>query len=88
MYTHHAEVRCKQRGIRPEVVETILAYGRQRRRHGADVYFMDSSSRKRARSQLGRIGYARIADRLDAYLVMSDDGQMVTAAIRLRKLMV
>lgn len=87
MYTRHAQVRCKQRGIRPAVINTILAYGRQRRRHGADVYFMDSSARKLARSELGRIGYAKIADRLDAYLIMSDEGQVVTAAIRLRRLM-
>src|SRR4051812_38196060 len=88
MYTYHAQIRCQQRGIRPEVINTILAYGNQKRRHGADVYFMDSSSRKRARSELGKVEYARIADRLDAYLVMGDDGQIVTAAIRLRRLMV
>ena len=88
MYTRHAQTRFQQRGIRPEVISTILAYGRQRRRYGADVYFMDGSSRKRARSELGRAAYAKLADRLDAYLVMADDGQIVTAAIRLRRLMV
>jgi hypothetical protein len=47
MYTRHAQTRCQQRAIRPEVVDAILEYGCQKRRHGADVYFMDSSSRKR-----------------------------------------
>jgi len=88
MYTRHGQTRCQQRGIRPEVINTILTYGRQKRRHGADVYFMDGSSRKRALSELGRIRYAKIADRLDAYLVLADDGQIVTAAIRLRRLMI
>lgn len=88
MYTRHAQIRCQQRGIRPEVISAILTYGRQKRRYGADVYFMDVSSRKRARSELGRIGYAKIADRLDAYLVIGDDGKIVTAAIRRRRLMI
>ncbi|MBZ9774020.1 DUF4258 domain-containing protein [Mesorhizobium sp. CO1-1-8] len=85
MYTRHAEARCQQRGIRPEVVDAILAYGRRCRRHGADVYFMDSRSRARAQDDLGR-QYAQLADRLNTYLVMSDDGQMVTVAKRLGRL--
>lgn len=85
MYTRHAETRCQQRGIRPEVVDAILAYGRRRRRHGADVYFMDSQSHARAQDDLGG-QYAKLADRLNTYLVMSDDGQMVTVAKRLGRL--
>jgi hypothetical protein len=88
MYTHHALTRCQQRAIRPEVVDAILEYGRQKRRHGADVYFMDGSSRKRARSELGRREYAKIESRFDRYLSLGDDGQIVTAAIRLRRLAV
>ncbi len=86
MYTRHAEARCQQRGIRSEVVDTLMAYGRRRTRHGADVYFMDRTTRERARADLGRTGYSRIADQLDAYLVVSDDGQVITAAKRLRRL--
>ncbi len=86
MYTRHAETRCQQRGIRSEVVDALMAYGRRRTRHGADVYFMDRTTRERARADLGRIGYGRIADRLDAYLVVSDDGQVITAAKRLKRL--
>ncbi len=86
MYTRHAETRCQQRGIRSEVVDALMAYGRRRTRHGADVYFMDRATRERARADLGRIDYGRIADRLDAYLVVSDDGQVITAAKRLKRL--
>ncbi|RVC91523.1 DUF4258 domain-containing protein, partial [Mesorhizobium sp. M2A.F.Ca.ET.029.05.1.1] len=54
MYTRHAETRCQQRGIKPEVIDAILAYGRRKRRFGADVYFMDSKARSRAMAELGR----------------------------------
>ncbi|TIW20664.1 MAG: hypothetical protein E5V63_31070 [Mesorhizobium sp.] len=85
MYTHHAEIRCQQRGIKAEVVDAILAYGHRKRRHGADVYFMDGRGRARAEEELGR-KYARLSDRLNSYLVMSDDGKIITAAKRTRRL--
>ncbi|MBA8907487.1 MULTISPECIES: DUF4258 domain-containing protein [Phyllobacteriaceae] len=85
MYTRHAETRCQQRGIKPEVIDAILAYGRRKRRFGADVYFMDSKARSRAMAELGR-SYAKVSDRLNTYLVISDDGQMITAGKRLGRL--
>jgi len=33
-YTRHAEIRCKQRGISPEVVDLILAQGKPEKRSG------------------------------------------------------
>jgi hypothetical protein len=81
--TRHAEQRCQQRGIRREVVEALLAYGRRARRHGADVCFMDAAARRRAEADLGRAGWARLSDRLaSTYLVVADDGAVVTAAKR------
>ena len=78
MFTRHAEVRCQQRGIRQEVVQTLLVYGRQGHRHGAEVYFMDREARMRARAGLGKRSYAKVADRLNAYLVVADDGGIIT----------
>ncbi|MDI9846468.1 hypothetical protein QM467_00180 [Rhodoblastus sp. 17X3] len=86
MLTRHAEMRCQQRGVRPEVVATLLDYGRSVRRHGADICFMDRSARRRARNALGADAYARVADRLDGYLVVADDGQIITVAPRLKRL--
>ena len=86
MYTRHAETRCQQRGIRGEVVETLLDFGRCRTRHGAEVYFMDRAARERARTVLGRRRYSQVADRLDAYVVVGEDGQVITAAKRLGRL--
>jgi len=82
MYTRHAETRCQQRGIRREVVDLLLDCGRRRSKWGAEVLFMDGAARREARRLVGERAYARVADRLDAYLVVSSDGQIVTAARR------
>ena len=86
MLTAHAESRCQQRGIRPEIVQTILSYGRRQRRHGADVCYMDHRARKQAELDLGHHDYSRIESKLSAYLVVADDGALITAGHRLRRL--
>lgn len=57
-----------------------MTYGRRRTRHGTEVCFMGRRSRDRARSDLGPEDYCRIADWLDAYLVMGGEGEVITAA--------
>ena len=47
---------------------------------------MDRAARARVSAALGRRAYARIADRLGAYVVIADDGAVVTAAHRQRRL--
>ena len=86
MFTRHAGCRCQQRGIRREIVEMLLAYGRRRNRRGAEVYFMDKTARARACAELGQAAYGRIADRLNTYLVVADDGAVITVAKRLGRL--
>lgn len=86
MLSHHASARCRQRGIRSEVVGVLLEFGHRRHRHGAEVCFMDRAARARVCTALGRRAYARIADRLGTYLVIGEDGGVVTAAHRLRRL--
>lgn len=86
MYTQHASVRCQQRGISPEVVDVLLNYGSRKQRHGAEICFMDHRSRRRALDAMGRARFARVADHLNSYLVVADDGSIVTAAPRLHRL--
>lgn len=85
-YSRHATARMNQRGIRGEAVETLLAHGRRKRSRGADVYYMDRASRRSAREKLGPKAFARLEQSLNAYLVVADDGTLVTAARRLRRL--
>jgi hypothetical protein len=86
MYTDHAIIRCQQRGIRPEVVDALITFGNCRRHKGGDVYFMDQNARRRAKSVMCIQEYVKIADQLNRYVVMSDDGEIITVANRLLRL--
>lgn len=83
--TRHAETRSNQRGIHREVMDVLLAYGASKIRHGGEVVYMDQASRRKARKELGRTTYARLERSLDSYLVLADDGQVLTCAHRARK---
>lgn len=84
--TQHAQTRIQQRGIPSSAVDAILAFGCRKRHHGADVYFLDRQSRSRVANSLGRKQYAKIERSLDSYLVVSDDGAIITAAHRKQRL--
>ena len=92
--SHHAEARMRQRAIPPIIVAWILDYGRDMRHHGASVYFLNREARNKlkreARNKLKRdIGakpYAQIENRLDPYVVVSDDGTIVTVGRRYKRL--
>lgn len=85
--SRHAAARLQSRAIREDIVDLLLAYGTRHRRHGADVYSLDRAGRARLLGDLGRQAYARLEARLDTYLVVSDDGVLITAAHRLRRLL-
>lgn len=84
MYSNHARTRCQQRCISEFEVSMVLDFGKVIRRHGADVYCMDKSGRKKVQQYLGKRTYAHIKSRLNIYVVHSDDGVIVTGANRLR----
>ena len=84
--THHAAARIQQRGIPFAAVDAILAYGRRRRHDGADVYFLDKKSRSRMAQAIGAQNYSKLERSLNSYLVVSDDGAIITAAHRLGRL--
>ena len=86
MYTNHAKARCQQRGIRSEVVDALISFGECKRHRGGDVYYMDRKARARARGSLNTTNYKRVVDQLDTYVVMADDGSIITAAKRRIKL--
>ena len=86
MFTHHAQARMQQRAIPDAAIEALLAFGTPHRRGHADVYCLDRRGRARAAEAMGWAGYRRIEKALDAYVVMGDDGCVITAAHRCRRM--
>jgi hypothetical protein len=77
----------QQRGIRPEMVEVLLDFGRVRylRQGGREVVFFD----KKAKTRLARVDPvgAREAEKLTrTYAIMGSNGVVITVGHRYRRL--
>ena len=86
MITHHAQTRMHSRSIPTEAVDALLAFGEMRRRRGADVYYLDRRARSRMQMSLERKAFKRLEKCLDAYVVVGDGGDIITAAHRQHRL--
>lgn len=87
--TDHARQRAQQRGIEADVLSALLRYGDvlMNDRKGARVLGFTHASRERLRRTLGRRDFARLADRLDVYAVVSHEtGSVITVGHRLIRL--
>jgi DNA-binding TFAR19-related protein (PDSD5 family) len=84
--TPHARTRMQQRGIRPEILEALLDYGREVHvAGGRDLVFFD----KRARARLAKVRLVRDpqAKRVcKSYAVLSSDGIVITVGYRYRRI--
>ena len=81
--TRHASKRHQQRAIPPLVTSWILEFGTSVRHAGADVLYLDKRGRKRLRDAVGGERSLRLIEpMLNTYLVLGDDGVVVTAARR------
>jgi len=86
MQSAHAQTRCQQRSIKSAAIDALIAYGETCRRGGADVFFLNRSAHKRAARALGRDQYRKLEKSLDSFLVIYDEGELITAAHRYRRL--
>ena len=85
--TQHARVRMQQRGIGPEVLEDLLAYGRVVHDHrGAEIVFFDRATRNRLRQARGEDVIRRLGKRLATYAVVGSNGKVFTVGHRTRRL--
>lgn len=85
MYSTHASARCQQRSIPTDAVDALLAYGETHRHRGADVYYLTKRARSRVATALGE-RYRSLEKALNSYVVVGDDGTVVTAGRRYRRL--
>ena len=80
----HAEKRLQQRGVSKKCVELVLAYGKRSYSKGALVYSMTKSGHEKA-GQMQGDAYWQLSDKLDIYVVVSQDGDLITVARRIRR---
>jgi len=81
--SHHAAVRLQQRSIPPLVADLLDLYGaRQPAGRGADIVYMDKAARRRMSQVLGSAAVAALKPLLSAYLIESEDGEVITAGWR------
>jgi hypothetical protein len=81
----HAERRLQQRAIPGIVLQLLLDYGARIQQNGSEVIIFDKQSRRSLQRYLGRI-YARIEEFLDAYVIMSRDGTVITVGHRYERI--
>ena len=82
--TRHAETRLRQRAITVEQVLMVIDFGSEQRAHGASRFFLD----KRARHRLTQVQPSALRDigSLDIQVVLADDGRVITAAHRTKRI--
>ncbi len=85
--SRHCQTRMQQRAIPSWIADLLLDFGSRMRRDGAEVVFADRAARRQIRRAVGGARNMRtIEPWLDAYLVVADDGALITAARRTRRL--
>ncbi len=85
--TDHARSRVQQRGIPEPVIEGLLSFGRTTHdHHGSEVLYFDHQARSVLRKIWGSETYKRLEQKLDAYLVVGDDGSIITVGHRTKRI--
>jgi hypothetical protein len=84
-FTKHATTRAVQRNVPPLVVELLLSYGLVARSSGAERIALDKRGRKRLARDIGSAAYEALRPLLDTYVILSDDGPVITVARRTKR---
>jgi hypothetical protein len=84
-FTKHAAARATQRSVPPLVIELLLDYGAAERSLGAERIALNKRGRKRLARDIGSAAYEALRPLLDTYVVLSDDGPVVTVAKRTKR---
>lgn len=80
--TRHASVRQQQRRVPPLVVDWLMDYGQTEYVGHACYRFFDKESRRRLATDVGDRIVGMLAPLLDCYLVVGNDGKVITVGHR------
>ena len=84
--TRHVTTRSRQRTIPPLIIDWLCKYGcRLQGMNGTTVCFFDRESRRSLAAEVGQVIVRRLADMMDAYVVLSGDS-IVTVGHRYKPL--
>lgn len=84
--TKHFEQRFQQRGMNQIVVMAMLQYGeRWKSRHGVDSIVLTKAALAEIKSDLGRSVFLACERLRNAYIVMSEEGTLITVARSFRR---
>lgn len=85
--SHHARRRMQQRSVPLRILDLLECYGSTKRAfYNADVYTFDRMARQRIRAELGDVGLKEIEPYKNAYMVVSDEGSVVTVARKYKRI--
>ena len=85
--TSHAATRIAQRGIPPLVLDLLCQFGASERCNNAEKLFFNKKSRQHLKRYLGGERTLKLIEPwLNTYAVLGDDGQVVTAGQRQKRI--
>jgi hypothetical protein len=83
MFTEHANLRLRQRGIPPLIKIWLIDYGKcNYDGHGVMIRYFNKESIRRMEKAFGKEPIRRMSEYLRCYLVQSIDGAIVTIGKR------
>lgn len=87
MLSNHAQQRSQQRAIPHSVIEILLDYGVvEHSNKGLELLYFDKGWKHAAMVLMMKIGLKQSDHCLNAYLLESSDGQVVTVGHRTKKI--
>jgi hypothetical protein len=83
--SRHATTRSQQRGIPQLIITWLIDYGAiAHGAHGAVTHYFDHNARRRLAQEVGTRVITLLGRLMDAYLVMSHDGTIITVGHRFK----
>lgn len=85
--SNHAVAQMQQRAIAESTIDYLIKWGRKAYDHrGAVIRYFDKSSRSQLLKYVGDQRARELEHQLDAYVVVSNSGQIITVGHRYKRI--